>query len=184
MPRREYLSGAGVGSWFISFFICGVYYLCIANQWDHKWDGILMKGDVYTDTSCTNDKNGNSHCSNTYYVDQMFYKGENTTHTCTIRRLTPYYFKGSADAFVNNMKLYTHRTIYQTTYSAGTCFDEKIRYQYNVYGGVFLGLSLIPVLFLLVYLSILMYEIFIEWYRNLSVNKHRKIEQIVFNDRV
>lgn len=136
-----------LGACWATLFSLGIYYLVEANTNDGVYDGVLFKGDVFTKTSCSSSKNGGTSCSNTYYVEEEFYKGYNTTHSCTIRRLTPYYFKGDANDFVNNMQLYTVRPVYQTTYSHGTCFDDKIRYQYNICGGIFFGISMIPFLF-------------------------------------
>ena len=143
-------NGAGLAclaSFWIAFTIAGIYYLVVANTWDHRWtSAILKRGEVYTKTSCDSNKNSGTTCSNTYYVEEIFYKGPNITHTCTVRRLTPYYFKGNANAFVDDMVLGTTRNIYQTTYSSGTCFDDKIRSNWNIQGGIYTGFAMIPVI--------------------------------------
>lgn len=162
--------------WTITFFISGVYYLCIANQWDHKWDNaVLYKGEVHTDSSCSTSCNSegkscHTTCTNKYYVEQIFWKYIGSKSSCTVRRLTPYYHKGDANNFVSSMVLGTERTLYQTTYSAGTCFDEKIRYQWNVYGGVFISLSAIPVLIGLSILSyLLLKEKVLPWLQSIEL---------------
>lgn len=94
-----------------SVFCCwviGSVYLGLGNTYSYSYKGILKKGEVFTENSCSSSttcdsKGNNCHttttCSNTYYVDEIFYKGDNTTSTCTVRRLTPYYFKCDADNF-------------------------------------------------------------------------------------
>lgn len=133
--------------WFIALFIAGVYYLSVANNWDYKWNhAILSHVDVYTQTSC--DKTS---CSNTYYIEEIFFKFSNTTDTCTVRRAKPYYFKGSANNVAENAVLGTTRVLYQTTYSSGTCFDDSIRKYWNILGGVFLSVSFIPIIIIIFY---------------------------------
>lgn len=172
MPEPKHI-GIYITVYFVAFFIAGVYYLVVANSWDNKWNNSVLKNaDVYTKTSCST-TNGHTSCSNTYYVEEIFDKFANTTHTCTVRRLTPYSFKGDANAFVGRTILGTERTIYQTTYSAGTCFDDKIRYQYNIYGGVFLGLSMIPVVVLLFCLGCWLLEKFQKWLSEQSFSVSR-----------
>lgn len=140
------------GVYFVAFFIPGVYYLAIANNYKHVWDSaILKRGDIYTETSCTKSKSGHTSCSDTYYIEEIFQKELINPSTCTVQRLTPFYIKGNANRFVDSMELGTTREIYETTYSSGVCFDNKIRYQWNVYGGVFLGLALLPIALPLLY---------------------------------
>lgn len=103
-------------------------FLFIANSWSHNWNNlILYKGGVYTDK--------------TYYVEEIFLKYPGSISSYTVRRLTPYYFKGNANNFISPMKMGTERTLYQTEYSAGTYFDDEIRYQYNIHRGVFINLT-------------------------------------------
>lgn len=154
-----------LGSCWATLFSLGIYYLVEANTNDGVYDGVLFKGDVFTKTSCTTSKNGVTSCSNTYYVEEEFYKGYNTTHSCTIRRPTQYHFKGDANAFVNDMQLYTVRPIYQTTYSHGTCFDDKIRYEYNICGGTFFGISMIPILILFFYICKYLFDLLMTIYK-------------------
>lgn len=75
-----------------------------------------------------------------------------------MRRLTPYYFKGDANAFANSRILGTTRTVYETTYSHGTCIDNSIRYQYNIYGWVFTCLAMIPFVLLLGFFLAILWE--------------------------
>ncbi len=126
-------------SLYLVMNIIGITYLCFGNIYSHSYTGILKSGSVYSDTSCSTscDKNGKNcitHCSNSYYVDEIFYKNINSQSTCTVRRPTKYYFKGDADNFVSRMILGTSRKLYQTTYSHGTCIDDKIKYLYNCTG--------------------------------------------------
>ena len=124
--------------------IIGICYLCFGNVYSKSYDGILKEGSLYSKTSCTTNcnrdrKNCHTTCSNTYYVDEIFFKNNNTESTCTVRRPTVYYFIGDANNFISTMKLGTTRKLYQNTYSAGTCIDEKIRYLYNCIGSILLA---------------------------------------------
>jgi hypothetical protein len=126
-----------VFSWILGFLITGVYYLSIANTWSHKWDNaILYAGSVHTEHS-----DGGS---NNYYAEQHFLKFENSSYSCTVRRPTIYTYKGDANAFISRMKLGTTRIIFQQELSAGTCFDGNLRNHWNILGGIFLGISMIP----------------------------------------
>jgi hypothetical protein len=129
--------------------VTGIVYLVEGNASSGKFVGILTKATVYTDTSCNTDKKGNTRCSSTYYVMETFDK-DNTGHTCTVQRLIPYYYYGSADAFATSRKLGTTRTIWTSWYSHGTCYDEKIKWYYNCigYSCFFIGLS--PAILLLI----------------------------------
>lgn len=140
MPDK---AAATVFGLYLAMVIIGVSYLCFANIYSQSYTGILQRGYVYADTSCSthcDDKGKNCHttCSNTYYVREVFLKNAYTTSTCTVQRLTPYYFQGDADNFVSRMVLGTTRKLYETTYSHGTCIDDKIREQYNIIGSIFL----------------------------------------------
>ena len=135
----------------LSIFIAlGIYYLVIANTYGGEFLGTLIDANVNIVTSCSSSKSGTS-CSTKYYVDEIFRK-DNSTNTCTVERLTPYYFKGSANNIVNNIELYTTRTIWTSTYNAGTCYDITIRNYYNAIGGTFIGFAgiilLLPLLFI------------------------------------
>lgn len=145
MPSREEAIGSCVILLF-TIFITGIVYLALANSFSDSYIGILKEGNVFTDVSCTTTCDNNKHCTtncdNTYYIEEIFYKNANTMSTCTVRRLTPYYFKGDANNFVSRMILGTTRQLYQTTYSHGTCIDDKIRDQYNAIGGTLFGFSL------------------------------------------
>jgi hypothetical protein len=170
-----------ISVYFTAFFITGVYYLVVANNWDYKWiNAILFSGDVYTKTSCST-TNGHTSCNNQYYVEEMFYKTYNTTNSCTVRRLTPYTFKGDANAFVSRMKLGTTRQLYQTTYSVGTCFDDKIREQYNIYGGVFLGLSMIPILVIFYIICVYFIKKFQQYYNEYILSNSLNHDELVDN---
>lgn len=172
MSDNKYI-GVTIIAYFISFFISGVYYLVVANNWDFRWDNAILDSvEVYTKTSCST-SDGHTSCSNTYYVEEIFKKFANTTSTCTVRRLTPYYMKGDANSFAERTILGTYRTIYQTTYSAGTCFDNKIRYQWNVYGGVFLALSMLPIMVILYFLVCHLIGKFKEWINQQSYSVSR-----------
>jgi len=120
----------------VSFLLIGGVMVGISNNFSGIYTGVLQRGYVQANTNC-NKKS----CSTTYYVREVFTKGHNTTSTCTVERPTPYYFEGDADNFVSRMILGTERKLYQTTYSHGTCLDDALRYQYEVIGYVFLGLS-------------------------------------------
>jgi hypothetical protein len=127
-------------------WIVGIVYLALGNTFSNRYIGILDRGSVFADSSCStkcdsNGKNCHTKCTNTYYVDEIFLKNNHTTSTCTVRRLTSYYFKGDADNFVSKMILGTSRQLYQTTYSHGTCIDDKIRDYYNNVGGILFGFS-------------------------------------------
>ena len=90
--------------------------------------------------------------SNTYYVDEIFYKFQNISSTCTIRRPTGYSFKGEADNFVSRTILGTQRPIYQSIYSHGTCFDDKILYYNKCVGYTLLSFFLFPIFILFCFL--------------------------------
>lgn len=131
---------------FLAVWVIGIVYLGLGNTFSDRYVGILQRGSVYTDTNCnthcnSEGKNCHTSCDNTYYVDQIFLKNDHTTSTCTVQRPTPYYFKGDADNFVSRMKLGTTRQLYQTTYSHGTCIDNKIRNRYNAIGGTLFGFT-------------------------------------------
>jgi hypothetical protein len=162
MPSHE-ASSIGLGMIVIIIMISlGIYYLVIANANNGKFVGTLIRENVKTDTTCSKSKNGGSSCSSKYYVEQIFKKG-NSTNTCTVTRLTPYYFKGSANNVVENAVLYTQRDIWVTYYSAGVCYDITIRNYYNAIGGSLLGVGCIIPLIILCY-------IFADIIRNCSEN--------------
>jgi hypothetical protein len=114
--------------------ICGAVFLGNAYNYTKTYNGILVSGNVYTETSCT--KKGG--CNNKYYVNEIFKKGQNETNTCTIRRPTVYYFYGDAQNHVQKLVLHTERKIYQVKYDVGTCFDEKIKNYYETVGYILL----------------------------------------------
>lgn len=148
---------------FILFFlisIVGIVYLVLGNSFSDTYVGILQKGSIFTDSSCStrcynNGKNCHTSCSNTYYIDEIFLKNNYTTSTCTVRRLTYYYSKKDADNFVSNMILNTSRQLYQTTYSSKICMDDKIKNYYNIVGGVifFGSLSIMVISFCLIFVD-------------------------------
>ena len=130
----------------ITLLICGSVYLGIAYNYSHKYTGILISGKVFIQTQCSKKS-----CSNKYYVNEIFIKGVNETNTCTVQRLTPYYFYGSAENVVQKLILNTERTIYQTFYNAGTCFDDKIKMYYETIGYILL---LFPVLIIFIFIGL------------------------------
>lgn len=140
-PQKEHVSMALI---YLGFIITGMVYLIKANSYSEIHHGMLIKAEVYSETSCTTscDSKNNCHtsCNNQYYVDEVFLKNPNgnSTQTCTVRRPTTYYFKGDADSKANGKKLYTKRKLYQTLHSQGTCYDEKIKRTWNIIGSIFL----------------------------------------------
>lgn len=126
---------------WLGSFVMGVYYLVVANNWNAKYDGVLYDAHVYIENDCDRGV-----CWRTYYVEQDFYKGTNTTSSCSIRRLTPLSSKKVAKEFIKNMKLGTTRTIYQTIYNHDTCFDDKVKETWNVMGGISISIFLLPLL--------------------------------------
>lgn len=131
---------------YFGLTISGMTFLILGNTYSEIFHGELIRSEVYSDTNCnthcdSGGKNCNTNCDDTYYVDQIFLKRPdgNSTSTCTVRRLTPYYFKGDADNFVSRSKMGTRRTIFETLHSHGTCYDKKIRRTYNILGGILLA---------------------------------------------
>jgi hypothetical protein len=129
------------------FTALGITYLTIANSYGDIFTGTLISAKTITRTSCSNSKHS-SGCSYTYYVGETFSK-DNSTNTCLIVRLTPYYFQGDADNIVANKILYTQRTIWTTWYNAGTCYDQAIKNYYNIVGGVMISIAGLIFLFFL-----------------------------------
>lgn len=171
MPRGGKAEGSIFGLFF-SVWIIGIVYLGLGNTFSAKYVGVLNRGSVFTDVSCstTCDSDGHNchtHCTNTYYVDEIFNKSPTSVYTCTVRRLTPYYFKGDADNFVSAMKLGTSRQLYQTTYSHGTCIDDKIKNYYNTVGGILFG---IPTCIMLAVL-LLVFAVEIEQWRERTFSR-------------
>jgi len=140
---------------WIPFSILGIYYLVIGNAYATQFTGTLIKADVNTVTSCSKKS-----CSQTYYVEEIFTK-DNSTNTCSIQRLIPYYFKGQANNVALSKKLGTTRTIWTTYYSSGTCYDQSIRDYYNKIGGCFLG-----------FFVLLFIEVIISYFTNKTENKN------------
>lgn len=169
----------------LSAWIIGAVFLGIANTYSSSYVGILKKGEVSTETTCSSNCKNNkcsTSCSNQYYVDEIFYKGVNTTSTCTVRRLTSYYFKGDANNFVSRMKLGTKRTLYESPYSHGTCMDDKIREYYNIVGGIVIGFpTFVACCLLILFLGITFHDLclFCCWC-NSSENKTNKERQSYF----
>ncbi len=128
---EEHGSKYGFGSVFVTcvlLFSFGVQYIVLGNSFHGTYTGTLVAVKVFQQTSC----NKNS-CSTTYYIQEIFTKGLSSS-TCTVQRLTPYYFAGDANNVMQNAILGTTRTVYQTYYDPGTCIDDTIRNYYNAIG--------------------------------------------------
>lgn len=143
------------GLLFVTWII-GIVYLGLGNTFSDRYVGILQRGSVFTDSNCTTKcnnggKNCHTKCTNTYYIDEIFLKNTGSTSTCTVRRWTPYYFKGDADNFVSRMILGTSRQLYQTVHSHGTCIDNKIRSHYNAIGGTLFGFTTFIMIIILLF---------------------------------
>jgi hypothetical protein len=117
------------------------YYFTIAYANSGSFRGTLINAEVIIKTTCSNNKKGGG-CSQTYYVGETFQK-DNSTNTCLVTRLQPFYFQGAANNVVENKELYTTRTIWTTWYSSGTCYDKTIRSYYNSIAEVLSGFAIV-----------------------------------------
>lgn len=154
---------ASVIIWFLAFGIAGMVELIQYNTYKSVYhNAILIRGDVVSVTSCSSSKKSGTTCNTLYYVDEIFQKHENTTSTCTVRRQTTYYSKGDADNFLSRMKLNTQRTVWQTTWDHGTCYDSKLRQTATIMGSIFLSFGALPLVILLV---IVFFEVIYKFYK-------------------
>jgi len=141
---------------WLAFLVLGITYIVTAYANGGQFVGTLESAKVITTTSCS--KNS---CSNTYYVGETFRK-DNTTNTCLVQRLKPYYFMGDADNVATHEELGTTRTIWTTYYDAGTCYDAAIRSVYAAVGWTFMALAIFIVG---VVLLVIFYESMVECWR-------------------
>ena len=148
----------------IIFISLGTYYLTIGNASGAVFTGTLVSSSVLMSSSC----NKNS-CSSSYYVTETFQKGD-STNTCTITRLIPYYFWGDANNVAIHKKLGTQRKIWTTYYDAGSCYDQSIRTYYTIVGGILLGFGCFIILLIVFYFGI---ETIIQHHKDLTTNVQR-----------
>lgn len=170
----------GLAFVYLGLTITGMYYLISGNTYSEIFQGELKSVQVYSkidcDTKCdSNGKNCHTNCDDTFYIDEIFLKRPdgNSTSTCTVRRLTPYYFKGDADNFASRAKLGTRRTIYETTYSHGTCYDKKIRRTYNILGSLLFAFPNFVLLLVICYIGV---NYFRENIEVKLITKHKEVE--------
>lgn len=135
--------------------IFSITYICIANIYNKSYIGELTRAEVFADLSCTrncdsNGRNCHTRCNNAYYVDEIFKKNKNSMSTCTVRRMTRYSFRGDADNFVSKVKLNTQRKLYETTYSSGTCIDNKIKNYCNTVGIVCMSIFVLFIIIIFI----------------------------------
>jgi len=160
----------------ISVFVSlGIYYLVIANSYGGVFEGTLIAVKVNTVTSCSSNKQGTS-CSQRYYIDEIFRK-DNSSNTCTVQRLTPYYFKGSANNIVENAVLYTKRTVWTAPYNANTCIDITLRNYYNTIGAILLGFGCFLII---AFLLIICYDMnldFINYINSYRINFNKNTQE-------
>uniref|UniRef100_A0A6C0BE24 Uncharacterized protein n=1 Tax=viral metagenome TaxID=1070528 RepID=A0A6C0BE24_9ZZZZ len=149
---------------WIGLFVVGIVYLTDANANNGQYIGTLKSANVITKRRCTK----RTSCTRTYYVGETFYKG-NLTTTCLITRPKDYTILEDANSVANSKILGTKRIIWEKYNNHALCYDQSIKYDSNIIGGVCFGFAMLPIISFMVYFA---FCVVVDFLTNIITNRH------------